>query len=113
MLFDTHAHLNDPAFDADREEILKNLPNEGIGYVMNAGCSLASSRDIIAMAERYPYLYASVGSHPDSCDEVNEEVLSKYPYQPRNLRHYNNDLTSIRPKGDAKYYFVGLEDKND
>ena len=45
--------------------------------------------------------------------EVNEEVLSKYPYQPRNLRHYNNNLTSIRPKGDAKYYFVGLEDKND
>ena len=78
MLFDTHAHLNDPAFDADREEILKNLPNEGIGYVMNAGCSLASSLDIIAMAERYPYLYASVGSHPDSCDEVNEEVLQEF-----------------------------------
>ena len=78
MLFDTHAHLNDPAFDADREEILKNLPGEGIGYVMNAGCSLASSRDIIAMAERYPYLYASVGSHPDSCDEVNEEVLEEF-----------------------------------
>ena len=78
MLFDTHAHLNDPAFDADREEILKNLPGEGIGYVMNAGCSLASSRDIIAMAERYPYLYASVGSHPDSCDEVNEEVLEQF-----------------------------------
>ena len=57
MLFDTHAHLNDPAFDADREEILKNLPGEGIGYVMNAGCSLASSRDIIAMAEKYDYLY--------------------------------------------------------
>ncbi len=78
MLFDTHAHLNDPAFDADREEILKNLPGEGIGYVMNAGCSLASSRDIIAMAEKYPYLYASVGSHPDSCDEVNEEVLEAF-----------------------------------
>ena len=78
MLFDTHAHLNDPAFDADREEILKNLPGEGIGYVMNAGCSLASSRDIIAMAERIPYLYASVGSHPDSCDEVNEEVLEEF-----------------------------------
>ena len=78
MLFDTHAHLNDPAFDADREEILKNLPAEGIGYVLNAGCSLASSKDIIAMAERYPYLYASVGSHPDSCDEVNEEVLEEF-----------------------------------
>ena len=45
--------------------------------------------------------------------EVNEEILSEYPYQPRNLRHYNNALTNIRPKGDAKYYFVGLQDKND
>ena len=45
--------------------------------------------------------------------EVNEEGLSEYPYQPRNLRHYNNALTNIRPKGDAKYYFIGLEDKND
>ncbi len=78
MLFDTHAHLNDPAFDADREELMAGLWEKGIGYVMNAGCSLESSRDIIRMAERYPWLYASVGSHPDSADEVNEEVIAQY-----------------------------------
>ena len=44
----------------------------GVGLVMNAGCSLESSRDIVAMAEKYPWLYASVGSHPDSANEVNE-----------------------------------------
>ena len=78
MLFDTHAHLNDSAFDADREELLGKLPSMGISYVMNAGCSLQSSREIIAMAEKYPYVYASVGSHPDACDEVNEQVLEQY-----------------------------------
>ncbi len=78
MLFDTHAHLNDSAFDADREELLGKLPSMGISYVMNAGCSLQSSQEIIAMAEKYPYVYASVGSHPDSCDEVNEQVLEQY-----------------------------------
>ena len=78
MLFDTHAHLNDPAFDNDRESLLESLPGQGIGYVMNAGCSLQSSKDIIALAEKYDYLYASVGSHPDSCDEVNDEVLDEY-----------------------------------
>ena len=78
MLFDTHAHLNDPAFDADREELMDGLAGKGIGYVMNAGCSLESSRDIIKMAERYPWLYASVGSHPDSADEVNEEIIEQY-----------------------------------
>ena len=78
MLFDTHAHLNDPAFDPDREELMAGLAAKGIGYVMNAGCSLESSRDIIQMAEKYPWLYGSVGSHPDSADEVNEEVIEAY-----------------------------------
>ena len=78
MLFDTHAHLNDPAFDPDREELMAGLAGKGIGLVMNAGCSLESSKDIIKMAERYPWLYASVGSHPDSADEVNEEVIEEY-----------------------------------
>ena len=78
MLFDTHAHLNDPAFDPDREELMAGLVGKGIGFVMNAGCSLESSKDIIKMAERYPWLYASVGSHPDSADEVNETVIEEY-----------------------------------
>ena len=78
MLFDTHAHLNDPAFDPDREELMAGLAAKGIGYVMNAGCSLASSRDIVRMTEAYPWLYGSVGSHPDSADEVNETVIEEY-----------------------------------
>lgn len=78
MLFDTHAHLNDPAFDADREELLCGLTAKGIGLVMNAGCSLESSKDIIRMAEDHSWLYASVGSHPDSADEVNEDVIAAY-----------------------------------
>ena len=78
MLFDTHAHLNDPAFDADREELMAGLADKGVGLVMNAGCSLQSSRDIIQMAEKYPWLYASVGSHPDSADEVNVEVIEAF-----------------------------------
>ncbi len=78
MLFDTHAHLNDPAFDPDREELMAGLAAKGVGYVMNAGCSLQSSRDIVKMAEQYPWLYGSVGSHPDSADEVNEEVIEQY-----------------------------------
>ena len=78
MLFDTHAHLNDPAFDPDREELMAGLAEKGISFVMNAGCSLESSREIVAMAERWPWLYGSVGSHPDSANEVNEEVIEAY-----------------------------------
>jgi len=78
MLFDTHAHLNDPAFDPDREELMNGLAAKGIGFVMNAGCSLESSRDIVRMTAKYPWLYGSVGSHPDSANEVNEEVIAEY-----------------------------------
>ena len=100
MLFDTHAHLNDPAFDEDREELMAGLAEKGIGYVMNAGCSLASSRDIVRMAENYPWLYASVGSHPDSADEVNEEVIQEY----RKLCELSPKVKAIGEIGLDYYY---------
>ena len=78
MLFDTHAHMNDPAFDADREALLTGLPEKGVSLLMNVGCCLESSRDSVALAEQYPYIYTSVGSHPDSADEVDETVLEEY-----------------------------------
>ncbi|MBR0445989.1 MAG: TatD family hydrolase [Oscillospiraceae bacterium] len=78
MLFDTHAHMNDRAFDSDREELLQKLPSEGISLLMNPGCNLEDSRQSVALAEKYPYIYAAVGSHPDSADEVNEAVIDQY-----------------------------------
>lgn len=78
MLFDTHAHMDDSAFDADREALLAALPEKGIGLLMNPGCSLASSRNAVALAESYDYIYAAVGSHPDAAREVCPEVIAEY-----------------------------------
>lgn len=78
MLFDTHAHMDDRAFDQDRDTLLSELPQQGIGLLMNPGCSLASSRQACALAGQYDYIYAAVGSHPDAADEVNEDVLEAY-----------------------------------
>ncbi len=78
MLFDTHAHLDDRAFDADRAELLASLPEQNLALVMNPGCSLASSRNAAALAAQYSYLYAAVGSHPDAADEVTDAVLDEY-----------------------------------
>ena len=78
MIFDTHAHMDDRAFDADRSALLAQLPAQGIALVMNPGCSLDSSRAAVALAGQYDYLYAAVGSHPDAADEVNEETLAQY-----------------------------------
>ena len=78
MLFDTHAHLDDRAFDCDREALISGLPEKGIALVMNPGCSLESSKNAVALAKKYPFLYAAVGSHPDAADEVDEAVLEEY-----------------------------------
>ena len=78
MLFDTHAHMDDEAFSADREELLASLPSQGLALVMNPGCSLSSSRNASLLSQKYDYIYAAVGSHPDVADEVNEGVLEEY-----------------------------------
>ena len=78
MLFDTHAHLDDRAFDPDREELLASLPAQGLALIMNPGCSLESSRNAVKLAGQYDYIYAAVGSHPDAADEVNVEVMEEY-----------------------------------
>ena len=78
MLFDTHAHMDDRAFDTDRTELLTDLPNQGIALLMNPGCSLESSRNVDKLTRQYDYIYGAVGSHPDVADEVNEDVLAEY-----------------------------------
>lgn len=78
MLFDTHAHMDDRAFEDDRETLLASLPEKGVGLVMNPGCSLASSRAASRLSQAYPFLYAAVGSHPDAADEVCDRVLEEY-----------------------------------
>ena len=100
MLFDTHAHVNDPAFDADRDTLLQSLPEQGVQYLMNVGCCLESSRDCVALAQKYPYIYASVGSHPDSADEVNDTVLEEY----RKLCKLNAKVKAIGEIGLDYYY---------
>ena len=67
MIFDTHAHYDDKAFDADRDALLSALPAEGVALVVNPGCTVTSSRAAVALAERYPFVYAAVGIHPEDC----------------------------------------------
>ena len=75
LLFDTHAHYDDPQFDPDREELLAALPENGVGLVVNPGCDLPTSRKALALAERFPHVYAAVGYHPENCG----------PYVPEDL----------------------------
>ena len=100
MLFDTHAHLDDRAFDEDRAELLKALPQQGLALVMNPGCSLESSRNVVKIAAENDYVYAAVGSHPDAADEVNEAVIEEY----RTLCKLNPKVKAIGEIGLDYHY---------
>ena len=100
MLFDTHAHMDDRAFDEDRAELLSVLPDQGLALVMNPGCSLESSRNAVRLASEYDYLYAAVGSHPDAADEVNDAVLAEY----RELCKLNPKVKAIGEIGLDYHY---------
>lgn len=69
MLFDTHAHYDDERFDEDREALLNAMPEKGVGLIVNPGCDLASSRTAVDMAQKYDFLYAAVGIHPENCGD--------------------------------------------
>ena len=78
MYFDSHSHMDDRRFDDDRDGIMDELKSHGVGLLMNVGCDLASSERSVALAERYPFVYAAVGSHPDDADHVDGRLLDRY-----------------------------------
>lgn len=77
-LFDSHAHLDHERFGEDRDQIFAELESAGVGYVMNVGCNLSSSLRSVALAKKYPFVYASVGTHPDTADRFSDADLAMY-----------------------------------
>ena len=63
-LFDTHAHLTDKRFDNDRDTLIRSLPASGVELVMDVACDVHETYGVIALAEKYPFIYAAVGTHP-------------------------------------------------
>lgn len=65
MIIDTHVHYDDEAFDADREELLQSLAEAGVGRVIDIGSTAESLDKVVALTERYDFVYGAVGLHPD------------------------------------------------
>lgn len=76
MIFETHAHYDDEKFVSDRDTLLQSLPQRGIARVVNVGASVETTRNSIALAEQYDFVYAAVGVHPSDIDDLNEESMS-------------------------------------
>ena len=76
MLFDTHAHYDDKRFDPDRDELLASLPAHDIGLILNPGCDVETSRKAVSYAQKYAFVYAAVGIHPENINESWNNDLS-------------------------------------
>ena len=76
MIFDSHAHYDDHAYDGDREEILPALARDGVGTVVNVGASLEGTRRTVELIRKYPFMYGAAGVHPDEVGELNEETFA-------------------------------------
>ena len=74
-IFDSHAHYNDEQFDIDRDSLLASLPEAGIVGIINCGTDVESSLLSIEMAEKYPFIYAACGYHPESALDFTDDNL--------------------------------------
>lgn len=122
-IFDTHSHYNDEAFDVDREEVLRSLPNQNIFAVIDNGGNIESSQKAVELSKKYPYIYAAVGFHPEYLNNEKVDLNFLVP-QLENLinnekvvavgeigldYHFNSDNKDIQKKVFEEQIKVALE----
>lgn len=111
MFFDSHAHYDDERFDIDREEVFKLLKENSITKVVNIGADIPSSKSAIKLAEKYDFIYASVGVHPHEAESMTDETLGEIKSMIKNKKvvaigeigldyYYDNS-----PRDKQKYWF--------
>lgn len=77
MIIDTHAHYDDEAFDADREELLEALAGAGVGRVIDVGSTKESLPKIRELTRKYSFVYGALGLHPDEVGDLTEETFAE------------------------------------
>lgn len=75
MIFDTHAHYDDEAFDEDRESLLESLEKNQITKIVNVGADISSSRATISLTKQYPFIYGAIGVHPSETKELTQKDM--------------------------------------
>ncbi len=77
MYIDTHCHYEDEAFDADREEVIEKIRAAGCAALVDCAQDYETSVKILEMAEKYDFMYAAVGIHPEQADTFSRESIDK------------------------------------
>lgn len=74
-IFDSHAHYEDERFDEDRDSLLSSMSSLGVEYIVNVGSSVQTSKETVELAAKYPFIYGSVGVHPEECADMTQEDI--------------------------------------
>lgn len=77
MIFDTHAHYDDEAFDGDRDCLLNSMQVGGVGRIVNVGAGMETSEKTVALTEQYDFLYGAVGVHPNEVGDMTAEDMDR------------------------------------
>ena len=103
-IFDTHAHYADSAFDEDREQVLAELPEKGVKLVMLAASGLDDSAENSLLSQKYGYVYAAAGVHPESVDETPQDYLDRL----REMIAANDKIKAVGEIG-LDYHYDGYD----
>lgn len=105
MLVDSHCHLNFPELASNLPEIFANMKKNDVGYALCVGVNLKAFHEVLALAERYPNVYASVGVHPDYEEEKEPtaEELAELANHPKVIAIGETGLDYYRLKGDLEW----------
>lgn len=88
MIFDTHAHYDDEAFDEDREALLNSMKEGGVGRIVNIGANMETSQRTVELTGQYDFIYGAVGVHPSDTGDMTQddiETLREWSREPKIL----------------------------
>lgn len=105
LLVDSHCHLDFPDFQGREDELVAAMQANGVGWALVAGVTLERFPGVLALAERFPRLYAAVGVHPDTQEgqEADEETLLRLAAHPKVVAIGETGLDYYRLEGDLEW----------
>lgn len=86
MIFDSHAHYDDEAFNDDRDAVIHEINDSGVIGVLNCGASIEGARKSVELSGKYDFIYAAVGIHPEHADTVNEQIINELRHLAQNVK---------------------------
>lgn len=120
MIFDTHAHYDDPVYDKDREELFRTMRSEGVGIITDIGADIESTKRAVELSESYDFIYAAAGVHPSEVYSLEETDMDFLREAAKNSKvvaigeigldyHYEDTVREVQKKWFVRQLEIAKE----